>query len=182
MVEGDKKIKSISISYHNLLPLFEIDIFNMKQLPVNEMLKGMDEEREHIVEIKVKDTKFDYDKVVWAWEDPKDSECNGPFNSREEAIQDAKINSENSEVLIGHVKYPKPSDFISIDMDSMLEDMDMMAADNCYYSTDGPIFEVNSEEAKNELDQLLKDWADKWIEPQYWTFEEVEKVKWIKEK
>jgi hypothetical protein len=40
------------------------DIFNMKQLPVNEMLKRMDEEKEHIVEINVKETKTKF--KVWS--------------------------------------------------------------------------------------------------------------------
>jgi hypothetical protein len=118
----------------------------------------------------------------WAWTDLYDEDANGPFATRELAIENAQNEAndggwDNEEIIIGHAVWPDPGNYISVDIDTLLDDMDSSAGDDGCWSSDDTLFSLtNASEAETELEKLLQDWARKWVEPDHWTFEEVEKI------
>jgi hypothetical protein len=89
----------------------------------------------------------------------------GPFDSKEEAMEDAKECYPGEKVIIGKCQDVIPSHFVDIDIDLLLEQADERFADEVF--TEDPIFEIdgkgNDTEAADELRALVKRWADRWI-------------------
>lgn len=118
--------------------------------------------------------------VDWCWRIPESELAHGPFSSREQALEDARRESDAVKVLVGHPEYLRPADWIPSDMDELLERMDMFAYDNGFPGDD-QLFEVPDEdqkEAQADLDRTLAAWASKWVRPtgQWQTSEEEEQL------
>jgi len=120
--------------------------------------------------------------VEWAWTDLYDEDANGPFATRELAVENAQNEAneeswDNKEIILGHAVWPDPGKYIGIDIDTLLNDMDSAAGDDGCWSSDDTLFSLtDASKAEAELEKLIQNWARKWVEPDHWTFEEVEKI------
>jgi hypothetical protein len=117
----------------------------------------------------------------WCWREPNSEIAHGPLASREDAIDDAKMESESRTVMIGNCVWP---DAVTIagetaDVDFLLEQMEEYACDNGL-GTDDSIFDLkaeNSKEAQEGLKNHLRAWAAEFLAtPSYWHSEREEEV------
>lgn len=114
----------------------------------------------------------------WAWMKERGEYSHGPFKTKEEAIADAQDYGDSETILLGHVDWPDPGDYVRADLDEIVERADESAYDSGCWCGDDELFVLcrSKEEAQKELNELLAAWARKWLSPTKWTFKEVEKV------
>jgi tryptophan 2,3-dioxygenase len=126
------------------------------------------------------------EKEQWCWREVNGEMAAGPFQSREEAIEEAKGSSDSRVVLIGHCVYPDPAHIAKqvIDVDFLLEQMEEYHYEN-EYPVDDQVFDLYSKEehgralnAQEALQVAVKGWATLYIKPPtYWhTSEQEEEV------
>lgn len=112
----------------------------------------------------------------WMWEHADFAE--GPFDSREEAIADARASMEAEQtidrVILGHVVCADPTAYLDDNLESHLERMDEAAREDTEFSeADGEIFEAR-EGAAEALTAALKAWALEYLYTGIWSLSEVE--------
>ena len=116
------------------------------------------------------------DDRKWGWS--TEDAGFGPFDSREEAIQNATDTGEVSEVAVGRCKFADPVEYLKADVDEVLENLDMRAADDEYGFWEDEIFDVdNKEEAQKALTEAMEQWAKKYVSSVVWVLVEEEIVK-----
>jgi hypothetical protein len=118
----------------------------------------------------------------WCWREKNGETASGPFNSREEAIEEAKNSSDSCVVSVGRCTYPDPVHIAGAvtDMDDLLEKMEEYHYEN-EYSYDDQVFDLKSavaKEAQESLKQAVREWAAKYLDqPTIWhTSENEEEV------
>ncbi len=84
----------------------------------------------------------------------------GPFDSIEEASDEAAQRDDARRLTIHEVDEPAPAAWM-LNADSICEAMDENAADT--YQLEDPLFEIDPAK-KREAEEELRAWADKWIE------------------
>jgi hypothetical protein len=116
-------------------------------------------------------------KIEWGWMIRNAEHAHGPFDSREEAVEDAKDYCHNTSldgVIYGICRWGDPKTYLP-DMDELLDRMNEVAYDDEFGFFDDEIFDVSSkEDAKNadiELETFLRAWADRWINSNAWILE-----------
>lgn len=106
----------------------------------------------------------------YGWYDPEDNEGHvGPFDSKEEAIEDAKHNVEfydddNKAVIhIGEIEWLEPHCFLPT-TDSILNDIEDCMHGEVFFDDDPLDFKIGNDEADEELQNFLEEWAKKHLE------------------
>lgn len=123
----------------------------------------------------------------WAWTKLDRDWVHGPFNTREEAIADAKScygPSERVMIAVGHVRYPDPSDYVMDSIYDHLESMDDAAINDEFSFCEDPPFDIPAKDLKDaqtDLTERLKAWASRWVDGQCWVLDEVERLEVGKE-
>ena len=112
------------------------------------------------------------DKQQWAWSRLGNDYANGPFLTREEAIDDAMDSGEH-EVHVGHVEWVDPAQFIDVDLDTMIESTEERAHDQDGWAGDDALIEVRTRpgtgtDAAEQLALALQTWASEWLRPASW--------------
>jgi hypothetical protein len=122
------------------------------------------------------------DKTEWCYAKKSERHAHGPFDSREEAIEDAREYYSGDGVFtieLGHPRYANVDECIPTDAADLVERMDEYAADNDFPGDD-PIFEIDQKDLKQadaELQELLKAWAKKWVcSNGCWVLDDTEEV------
>jgi hypothetical protein len=92
-----------------------------------------------------------------------DNSFYGPFETEELAIEDAK-NQEFEEITIGEAEFVKPIDYLTIDLDGIMRDMEEAASDDIDASE---IFTLKPNAEKALLDALVP-WIENYIETDCW--------------
>lgn len=103
------------------------------------------------------------DRTKWAWmdDDPYADSAMGPFDSREDAIADARgTYPEGGKVRIGHVEWFDPAEWLHLD--DLHERLEEIAYDN------GWGFDEPLAEPRPGAEEALKLWATKYLRPCYW--------------
>ncbi len=112
--------------------------------------------------------------TVWGFTSHPEEGYSGSFETRDAAIHSGRVAYPGEAFFVCGGRRPKPSEFLP-DIDGMLENMGEAAfeeAGEC--AEDG--FDC-SPEARSELNQLLKDWADRRLVCDFWIADgEPEKV------
>lgn len=111
------------------------------------------------------------DDRKWGWS--TEDAGYGPFDSREEAIKNAAetLNPDGEiEVAVGRCQFADPVKYLPTDVDEMLENLDMKAADGEYGFWEDEIFDVEQpeEEAQKALTEVLENWAKKYVSSVVW--------------
>jgi hypothetical protein len=121
------------------------------------------------------------DPVQWCWREKNAEIAHGPLSSREDAIEEARAESESRTVMIGNVVWPDPVEVAgeTADVDYLLEQMEEYAYDNGL-SHDDSIFDLkasNCKEAQEGLKKHLRAWAEEFVAaPTYWHSDDEEEV------
>jgi len=105
----------------------------------------------------------------WCWRETGSDVAQGPFSSKDEAVEDARRSSGKDEVWIGNCAYPDPASTAAtaITLDHMLEMMEERAY-NDEFAFDDSIFDIKierSKQAEEALAKALGDWATEFIDP-----------------
>lgn len=117
----------------------------------------------------------------WAWY-KSGHNAQGPFPTREAAVEDARENFYGdtlTTVIVGTVTYTKPEDWVDVDMDDLLTNATERFGENVYI--DDKVFYVEPKrqtEAEADLRRVLKEWARRWVETQsyQWYVDDGEEV------
>jgi hypothetical protein len=127
------------------------------------------------------------DRRQWAWREIDGETVNGPFESREEAIDEAKEGVDRgpgARFLVGRCSWLSAREYAVYlaDAADLLERMNNLAHDNGEGPEDDEAFEICSqkkfEQATRELEKLLGDWAEKWVEAaSYFVMKDEEEIK-----
>ena len=120
------------------------------------------------------------DERKWGW---SEYECaRGLFDSKEEAIKDAleQLNpGQPTGIEVGRCKWANPVDYLRIDVDDLLEELDQNAADNEFGFAEEEIFDIeekDKEEAQKALVEVMSVWATKYVHTRMWILEDTEEV------
>ena len=111
------------------------------------------------------------DRSGYAWAIKGAEHCEGPFETREKAIESATRDygdMPGTIICIGSVSYADPVHYVPTDLDDMLERMDECAVDNEFGFWENEVFEPKPG-AKEALEQTLKAWASHFVTSQVWT-------------
>jgi len=114
--------------------------------------------------------------VLYGWMPPHSEAAQGPFDSKEAAIEDAKDYYDGeATIYVGTCKYADPLDYLP-DVESLLEQMDENAFDNDFaWYDNGDIFYCT--ETSKKAEEGLRRWAKKYLRAEkIWTLVEIEKV------
>lgn len=109
-------------------------------------------------------------KEEWGWSVREDDRAYGPFSSREEAVEDAKKNSKKplDRVIFGRCLWANPVSHLP-SMSDFLEELEDSAYNNGFSFWEDEIFSVDTwEVAEKEFDEMLKNWADKYVKGSCW--------------
>ena len=129
------------------------------------------------------------DEIKWGWLQDGGEHCEGPFDTREAAIEDARQNLRDNEVaeetiILGRCRFADPGVHM-LDVDDIAEQMEQNAYDNDYGFWDDEIFEVtcpnegvthDHKACIKKRDEELVAWARRWFRSSVWTLDEVERV------
>jgi len=99
----------------------------------------------------------------WGWMEPDKAQGHGPFDTREEALEDAK-GYDVKEILVGRYEWIDPCEYLPDDIESLLETIDDAASGDL--SVDDSIVEVQEIEgadAQAELREALRAWGKRWL-------------------
>lgn len=117
----------------------------------------------------------------WGWMFPDADTADGPFDSREACIADARAYIETNgtltgrvHVVIGRCVYPSPEDYVPVDLDETMERMSEAATDDGFYADD-QLFD-DDETAGSGLKAALAAWAKAHVTSSTWTLEDIEDV------
>ena len=107
-------------------------------------------------------------KVEWFWTEKHSERAQGPFESREKAIEDARATLEKGSVVeVGKVKRIEPGSYLP-DMDDIIEDMDEVALHQDFgWVDDGEIIKVK-EGAVDALRDFLLQWSREYLSIDRW--------------
>lgn len=107
----------------------------------------------------------------WAWMEASGEAAYGPFDSIDEAVANAREQTDSKSVVVGKITLVRPGDWArdSIDADFILEQMDEQASDEFVY--DDPIFVIDEskgtpQEAQIALEAAMESWAEQWVAAQ----------------
>jgi len=118
------------------------------------------------VALEAREEEKNKPRIVWGYSDRDSDSWTGVCDSREEAIDEARGTYGDDQtvyVLEGH--YPTPEEYMP-DADDIIESMSRNADDAAgEFAEDFPSV---SDEAKAELNALLKAWARKHVEVKFW--------------
>lgn len=127
--------------------------------------------------------------ILWGWERQNDDVGHGTFESREEAIEDARDHlrpGQTRVISVGHIKELEAADYVTVDSDELLDDAAQQVFDD-YGCEEDRLFDfVSTEvipEAVQELHKFMREWASKYLynTEGFWILEEVEEVTISKE-
>jgi hypothetical protein len=120
------------------------------------------------------------DDRKWCWGYLEAERVDGPFDSREEAIEDAKatVDPGVKEINVGRCNWADSGYYAKAvtDMDDLIERMEEHYVDNeCY--CDDSVFEVaDPTMAEKVLKEVVRKWAEKYLKGIYWCMSDHEKV------
>jgi hypothetical protein len=120
----------------------------------------------------------------WCWSSLANDPLNGPFPTREEAVEDIKAHYydlKSVEVLLGKVHYCKPGEHVAWvldDIDNLLERVEESLGIYWEVAFDDNQFEFvgDKEEAEKELRAFGAAWGEKWLSTSAWWMCEEEEV------
>jgi hypothetical protein len=110
----------------------------------------------------------------WCWrEGPHAEHAQGPFDTREEAVESARDDLSDrlpAKVLIGMCSYANATNYINYDLDDFLDHIEENAYDQDFsFWVGGEVFDVGDRQAAQvELAELLKSWAEKHLSSTVW--------------
>lgn len=117
------------------------------------------------------------DNTEWAWMVTHSGKAHGPFDTREEALEDAKehgYDGPNDGIAIGTCAWADAEDYLP-SMDSVLEGMNECAFDGDFSFYDDAVFEVeHPSQAEKDFNELITAWAAAHVVPRCWLFVEEE--------
>lgn len=117
-------------------------------------------------EQKISDDLNEKDEVVWGYSESEHAEVwSGACATREEAIQEGAKELGLTEFWVRSGIRPSPSEFLP-DVDFLLEHMGEAAQDKVGEAAEE--FPDVSDEARDELEALLSEWADQHITVGFW--------------
>lgn len=148
---------------------------NVQQLTTSG--KGNDlESYKKLFKALVKPKKKLVPKIEWGWMIENGDIAYGPFNSREDAVEDAQESCRVSmdKVFYGVCRWGDPKSYL-ISMDEFLDSMNEAAYNDEFGFFEDAIFDFSSpEDAKHaelEFETFLRSWADKWLSSNAWTLD-----------
>lgn len=111
-------------------------------------------------------------ETQWGWMSPGSEVADGPYDTREEAIEDARKYYADDElparIIVGQIVWPEPSEFgrLVADCDALCERMDETLFDGGdFHSGEDPGFMPKSlGEAQVALEAALEQWAREHIQ------------------
>lgn len=109
------------------------------------------------------DEKTKEDTRPWCWGTDTCDNFKGPFDSREDAIDDAESELDAGDtILVGRCAMIHPEEFVCDDLTDHLERMEERVSDGVHFEDD--IFFVDNKGlAQADLTRHLKDWARRWV-------------------
>lgn len=110
----------------------------------------------------------------YGWTIDGEEHAHGPFNSVEEALEDAveylsdfhsELAPTEYEISVGTCQFADPAAYVPSNMDDLLERMNEIAYDNGFCDEDDTFYvsKDQKEEAKKALDEALSAWATKYV-------------------
>lgn len=122
------------------------------------------------------------DEQMWLWMVAGGEHVSVPFDTREQALEDARDHffaDEEPTILLGHPRWPDPGDYVPRgDVEDMLQRMDEAAFDDGIGPDDDELFVLKQKDGAAEaLERALVQWARQWCTATQYSFEEVERVK-----
>jgi hypothetical protein len=119
------------------------------------------------------------DNRKWCWREKNSEIAHGPFDSKEETIEEAKAHLSSCnipiDVMIGRCDYAYAPNYIPDDLDFIQEQMEERAYDDSFSFWDDEVFDVK-EGAQEALTKLLKEWAKEYFSSSVWCCGSEERV------
>ena len=124
--------------------------------------------------LDIKDTR------KWGWSEVGAERCHGPFETREDAIADARfgLDPPSKRITLGRCRFLDPMTYLP-DLDEFLERLEERASDDDFNIFDGEeIWEVNGSklDAEAALQTALQEWAAKYLKSAHWLIEDTEEL------
>lgn len=104
----------------------------------------------------------------WGWMFEGHENAHGPFDTREDAITDAREQigpDDPSEVMVGKILFAKAEDY-SLDLDDFIEHIEERAYDNFSFLEDA-VFDV-LDGAKEAYNTVMEAFLNAYVSSSYW--------------
>lgn len=113
-------------------------------------------------------------EAKWYWREHEDAErCNGPFNSKELAIDDAQAEIDNENlpqtIVVGKCAFADAENYVMSNLEDTLEQLEENASDDFSF-WDGEVFDVGDpKEAQASLKGFFKKWCAHFVSSSVYT-------------
>lgn len=113
-------------------------------------------------------------KAKWYWREHEDAErCNGPFDNKELAIDDAQAEIDNDDlpqtIVVGKCAFINAENYIRDNLDDVLEQLEESAGDDVSF-WDDEIFDVGDPKgAQASLTGFFKKWCAHFVSSSVYT-------------